>query len=155
MMKLLYIKECRRFLLIILPVLIFAHSSSVSADERELLLFQEIPVVTIASKKPQKVMDSPVPVVVIEEAEIEISGATNVPDLLRRVAGIDVLAVSASDHNVSIRGFNQQTSSRVLVLIDGRPVHLDFYGFVIWDALPVSMDEIKRRNGARRTLSLP
>ena len=143
-MKLLSIKKFRCFLCIVLPVLIFAHSSSVGAAERELLLFQEIPVVTIASKKPQKVVDSLVPVVVIEATEIELSGAANIPDLLRRIAGIDVLAVSASDHNVSIRGFNQQTSSRVLVLIDGRPVYLDFYGFVIWDALPVSMDEIRR-----------
>lgn len=143
-MKLIHIKKFRHYSNVALALLTLGFTSSVSAEERELLLFQDIPIVNIASKKPQKVMDSPVPVVLIGEREIELSGATNVPDLLRRVAGIDVLAVSASDHNVSIRGFNQQTSSRVLVLIDGRPVYLDFYGFITWDALPVSMDEIQQ-----------
>lgn len=143
-MKLIYIKWHRSYYDIALALLILAFASSVSADERELLLFQEIPLVSIASKKPQRLRDSPVPVVVIQEVEIKLSGATNVPDLLRRVAGIDVMAVSASDQNVSIRGLNQQTSSRVLVLIDGRPVYLDFYGFVTWDALPLSMNEIKQ-----------
>ena len=147
-MQLIYMKKLRPHFRphysIALALFVLGFASSVGAEMRELLLFQDIPLVSIASKKPQRVVDSPVPVIVIEEAEIELSGATNVPDLLRRFAGIDVLAVSASDHNVSIRGFNQQTSSRVLVLIDGRPVYLDFYGFVIWDALPVSMDEIER-----------
>ena len=139
-----YIKKLRSYSGIAVVLLNLGLASSVGAEMRELLLFQDIPLVSIASKKPQKTLDSPVPVIVIEEAEIEISGASNIPDLLRRVAGIDVLSVSASDHNVSIRGFNQQTSSRVLVLIDGRPVYLDFYGFVTWDALPISMDEVKQ-----------
>lgn len=143
-MKLIYIKKRQYYFNIVLVFLIICFASSVGAEMRELLLFQDVPLVSIASKKPQRVMDSPVPVIVIEEAEIKLSGATNVPDLLRRVAGIDVLAVSASDHNVSIRGLNQQTSSRVLVMIDGRSVYLDFYGFVTWDGLPVSMDEISR-----------
>lgn len=109
-----------------------------------MLLFLDVPVVTIASKKYQKTSDSPVPVEVIGEKEIRLSGASGIPELLRRVAGVDVLSVSASDHNVSIRGFNQQTSSRVLVLLDGRPVYLDFYGLVLWDALPVTMDGIRQ-----------
>lgn len=114
------------------------------ALKRELILFQDIPVVTIASKKSQSISESPIPVIVINEEEIRLSGASNVPEVLQRIAGIDVLSISASDHNVSIRGFNMEASDKVLVMIDGRSVYLDFYGIVLWDAMPVSMEEIKR-----------
>ncbi len=125
-------------------LLIVALTAEVYAAERELLLFQDIPVVTIASKKRQGITDTPMPVVVIEAKEIRLSGATNIPDLLRRVAGVDVLSVSVSDLNVSVRGFNMEASGKVLVMIDGRSVYLDFYGIVLWDALPISMDEIRQ-----------
>lgn len=125
-------------------LLLFVSSSRLFAGERELLLFAEIPVVNIASKKPRKANESPLPVVVIDEDDIILSGARNVPELLRRVAGVDVLSISASDYNVSIRGFNQESSDKVLAMIDGRSVFLDFYGIVLWDALPISMNEIER-----------
>ncbi len=96
------------------------------------------------SKRTQKAADALLPVIVIDEEEIRLSGASNIPDLLRRVAGVGVLSISASDHNVSIRGFNQDVSRTILVMIDGRSVYIDFYGMVLWDTFPVTMEEIKR-----------
>ena len=30
------------------------------------------------------------------------------------------------------------------MLLDGRSVYLDFYGLVLWDLLPVNLDEVRR-----------
>jgi iron complex outermembrane receptor protein len=114
------------------------------AAQRELLLFQEIPTVFTVSKREQPVTDSPSAVSIITEEEIRASGATSIADLLRMVPGVDVMAISATDINVNVRGFNKEASHKLLVLIDGRSVYLDFMGIVLWEPLPVTMEEIKR-----------
>jgi len=133
---------------LLLTFLLFSKAFAINLSKDDLFnldleSLMNIEVVT-ASKKPQKASSSPLPVVVITESQIHSSGAQNIPELLRKVSGVDVLSVSASDHNVSLRGFNQDSASNLLVLIDGRSVFLDFYGIVLWDSLPLAMEEIKR-----------
>ena len=65
-------------------------------------------------------------------------------EVKRRIVGVDVMALDASDYQVGIRGFNRRLSSRVLVLIDGRSVDLDFIGLTLWPVLPVHVEEIER-----------
>lgn len=101
-------------------------------------------VVITASRYGQEPLDSPSTVSVITEEDIRLSGATNIPDLLRRVVGVDVMSLSASQPDLSIRGFNRELSNKVLVLIDGRSVYLDVLGAVIWSHLPISLAEIER-----------
>jgi len=85
---------------------IFVFPSGGFSDEpsRELLLFIEIPEISTSTKYPQSIMESPNSVSVISEEDIRLSGATNIPDLLRMVPGIHVMATSASEFNVSSRG---------------------------------------------------
>lgn len=124
---------------------LFIVSDSLAAPlSRELLLFQDIPTVFTVSKKDQAITESPSAVSIITDEDIRAYGATNIPDLLRNVAGVDVMAISATDYNVNVRGFNKDASHKLLVLIDGRSVYLDFMGIVLWEALPVTMEEIKR-----------
>lgn len=101
-------------------------------------------VVVTASRYGQDPLDSPSTVAVLTEQDIRLSGATSVPDLLRRVAGVDVMALSAGQPDVSIRGFNRELSNKVLVLIDGRSVYADVLGAVFWSHLPISLAEIER-----------
>lgn len=101
-------------------------------------------VVVTASRYGQAPLDSPSTVTVLTEEDIRLAGVTSVPDLLRRVAGVDVMSLSAAQPDVSIRGFNRELSNKVLVLIDGRSVYLDFLGTVLWSSLPVSLEEIER-----------
>lgn len=111
---------------------------------KEDLLFQEIPVVISASRKEQKVTEAPAAVTVITREDIRYSGAFTIPDLLRSVAGVDVMTISARDEQVGIRGFNRQLANKVLVLLDGRSVTEDFYGNVLWHMIPVGLEEIER-----------
>lgn len=139
------IKVCLT-LCLLLVLEIPASSKNIETEELVSLNIEELMGIRIitASKKSQKAVDSPLPVIVIDEEEIRLSGEDNIPDLLRRLAGIDVLTISASDRNVSIRGFGKESSRTVLVMIDSRPVYLDFYNVVLWDALPISMEEIRK-----------
>lgn len=134
----------KRFLLILAVSTIYHSTPSMAQTSRELLLFQEIPTVFTVSKKEQLITDSPSAVSIITDEEIRASGATNIPDLLRMVPGVDVMAISATDINVNLRGFNKESSHKLLVLIDGRSVYLDFMGIVLWESLPITMEEIKR-----------
>ncbi|GAB4349326.1 MAG: hypothetical protein Kow0099_32330 [Candidatus Abyssubacteria bacterium] len=112
--------------------------------KRELLFFEEVPIVISATKREQPITESPSSISIITAEDIRRSGATNIPDLLRRVAGLDVLRVTPSDAQISARGFNESNNNDMLVLIDGRSAYVDFFGIVVWDDLPIVLEEIER-----------
>src|ERR1700683_3045631 len=79
--------------------------------------------VTSASKKEQKLSKVPAAIFVITKEDTRRSGATDIPDLLRMVPGLDVAQVNPGVWAISARGFNGQYSTTLLVLIDGRTVY--------------------------------
>lgn len=101
-------------------------------------------VVVTASRYGQSPLDSPSTVTILTADDIRLSGAATIADVLRRVAGVDVMTLSASQADVSIRGFNRELANKVLVLIDGRSIYLDMLGTVLWETLPISLEEIER-----------
>ncbi|NOY26522.1 MAG: TonB-dependent receptor [Oligoflexia bacterium] len=101
-------------------------------------------VVVTASRYGQSPLDSPSTVTILTSEDIRLSGAATLGDVLRRVAGVDVMTLSASQPDISIRGFNRELSNKVLVLIDGRSVYLDMLGTVLWETLPIALEEIDR-----------
>jgi iron complex outermembrane receptor protein len=113
-------------------------------DQGDLLSDAYERVVVTASRYGQSPLDSPSTVTILTEQDIKLSGVTSLPDLLRRVVGVDVMALSAGQSDVSIRGFNHELSNKVLVLVDGRSVYLDFLGTVVWGTIGVSLEEIER-----------
>lgn len=114
------------------------------SQEKEELLFKEIPVVITASRKEQPITEAPTTITVITSEDIRYSGATTIPDILRQVAGVDVMTISARDQQVGVRGFIDPLSYKLLVLIDGRSVYINLYNHVFWDAFPVGLEEIDR-----------
>lgn len=106
-------------------------------------LFGE-PVTTSVTGSPQRVSDAPANVEIITQADIQRSGADNIPDILQFQTGIETRRYTFGQSEVAIRGFDQALNSRVLVLINGRQAYLDDYGYVSWDSLPVQLDEIRQ-----------
>jgi outer membrane receptor for ferrienterochelin and colicins len=106
-------------------------------------LFNE-PVTTSATGSPQRSTDVPVDMTIISAADIHRSGATDLPTILSRVAGVDVLNFSAGQSDVGVRGYDQARSPRLLVLINGRQVYLDHFGYTDWASLPVELSEIRQ-----------
>ncbi|WP_338814508.1 TonB-dependent receptor [Bernardetia sp. Wsw4-3y2] len=81
-------------------------------------------LVTTASKKSERIEDAPSVISVIYKKDIENYGATNILDLLRRVTGIYVAGSGfIPDNMIALRGdATVHYSSRVLILLDGRPI---------------------------------
>ena len=79
------------------------------------------PVTTSATGKPQRASDAPVAMSIITADEIRRSGVKDIPQLLQRVAGVEVRRSFIGKADVSIRGYNQPYSNRILALVNGRP----------------------------------
>jgi iron complex outermembrane receptor protein len=100
--------------------------------------------VTSVSKKEQKLSHTASAIFVITQEDIRRSGATNIPDLLRMVPGMDVGEINSSTWAVSARGFNQQFSNKLLVMIDRRIVYTATFAGVFWDTLDLPLEDIER-----------
>jgi iron complex outermembrane recepter protein len=100
--------------------------------------------VTSASKKEQKLSKVAAAIFVITQEDIRRSGATNIPDLLRMVPGMDVAQIDGSTWAIGSRGFNQQFSNKLLVLVDGRSVYSQTFSGVFWDTLDIPLFDIER-----------
>lgn len=100
--------------------------------------------VVTASRVAQSPLDAPNATGVITAQDIRLSGLTSIPQILRRIAGVDVMALDGADYQVSVRGFNQRLSNKVLVLVDGRSVYLDFLGVTLWPFVFPALEEIER-----------
>ena len=106
-------------------------------------LFGE-PVTASATGKPQRVSDAPVAMDIITSEEIRRSGAKDIPQLLQRIAGVEVNRSTIGRADVGIRGYNQPYSNRLLTLINGRQAMVDSFGFVPWENLGIQMSEIRQ-----------
>ncbi len=110
----------------------------------ELELLKEEETVSIASRYEQPISQAPSNVYVITDEDIRQSGAIDLPTVLRRVPGLEVMQVTGADFNVSARGDNQPFANKMLVMVDGRSIYLDVQGTVFWKSIPVTLPEIKR-----------
>ena len=132
---------------LLLDVLIMslAPHSTIAAEEStaELELLKE-ETVSIASRYEQPISEAPSNVYVITDEDIRHSGATDLPTVLRRIPGIEVMQTAGADFNVSARGDNQLLANKMLVLVDGRSIYVDTQAVVYWKAIPVTLPEIKR-----------
>lgn len=110
----------------------------------ELQLLKEEETVSIASRYEQPISQAPSNVYVITDEDIRHSGATDLPTVLRRIPGLEVMQVTGADFNVSVRGDNQLNANKLLVMVDGRSIYVDMQGGVFWKNIPVTLPEIKR-----------
>src|SRR5882672_8896911 len=100
--------------------------------------------VTTVSKKEQKLAQAPAAVYVITHEEIRRSGMTSLPDLLRMVPGMQVGQIQGGPWAVSARGFNDQYSNKLLVLVDGRSVYSPIHAGVTWESQDTLLEDIDR-----------
>lgn len=100
--------------------------------------------IVTASKGTQSPLDAANSTSIITEQDIRLSGITKIPELLRRLAGLDIMQVTGAQTEVSIRGFNQRLANKVLVLVDGRSVYVDLLGATLWQALSIGVEDIQR-----------
>ena len=141
-------KGFRRMLFIapaVLAMLPAPAGAAGAADLTELSIEQLLDVkVTSAGRKAQKLEDTATAIYVITQEDIRRSGMTTIPELLRRVPGLQVAQINGNTVAVSSRGFNQRYSNKLLVMLDGRTLYTPTFSGVFWDAQDVVLEDIER-----------
>lgn len=115
-----------------------------AGDEVDPVAESDEVVVVTASRTEQKLHDVPATITVLTADAIESAPADDYGDLLRTVPGVNVTQLNARDINVSSRQSAGTLTTGQLVLADGRSLYLDFFGFVMWDFLPIDTSEVKQ-----------
>ena len=115
-------------------------------DEELVIILQPETVSTeievTASRTALSADEAPQSVQILNAAKIHASGALEVDDVLRQVAGFDEFRRNSSrtsnptTQGVSMRGMGSSGASRALVLLDGVPITDPFGGWVNWSQIP-------------------
>ncbi len=140
------------FLILITPLTVSAEDvpttqrlpSNISTLLQEDIQFLQEETVVSALRHEQPISEAPSNIYVISAEDIRQSGATDIPTLLRRVPGMEVMQPTAGVYDVSARGNNQLFANKLLVMVDGRSIYFDYQGGVNWRLLPVTLPEIER-----------
>ena len=132
---------CPAFLLLPLPADAQQQGPDLSNKTIQDLMNIEV---TSVSKKEEKLSRTASAVFVITQTDILNSGATNIPDVLRMVPGLDVAQINSNTWAISARGLNGRFANELLVLVDGRSVYTQVTGGVFWDTLDLPLSDINR-----------
>ena len=130
----------------VLLVAVSAEAATMRATELATLDIEDlmnIKVVSVA-KKEQKLSETAAAVFIITGDDIRRSGATTIPEALRLAPGVDVARLDANRWAISIRGFNDRFSNKLLVMIDGRTVYTPLFSGVYWDVQDVVLADVER-----------
>lgn len=124
------------------------HTSSVpprSNDFASLSLEDLMDVeVTSVSKQKQRISDAPAAITVIGQEDIQRSGLSNIPELLRLAPGMNVAQMTANTWAISARGLNGQYANNLLVLMDGRSIYTPAFGGVVWNGVDYPLADLDR-----------
>jgi iron complex outermembrane recepter protein len=97
-----------------------------------------------ATRTEQQLTDTAAAAYVISQDDIRRSGATNIPEALRMVPGLQVARISATKWAISARGFNGVVADKLLVLMDGRSLYSPVNKGVFWDVQDRVLEDIDR-----------
>jgi iron complex outermembrane receptor protein len=100
--------------------------------------------VTSVTKESQKISDAPASVTVIGPDDIQRSGMSSIPELLRLVPGMDVAQIDANSWAISARGMNGYVADDLLVQMDGRSVYSPVFGGVTWNTVSYPLMDLDR-----------
>ena len=101
-------------------------------------------IVVTASRTEQRLHEVPAAITVLDERALAELPADDYGDYLRNVPGLNVSQISARDIQITGRSATGSLSTSQLVLMDNRTLYLDFFGFVMWDFVPLDPKEIKQ-----------
>jgi iron complex outermembrane receptor protein len=100
--------------------------------------------VTSVARRPEALGQAPAAIFVVTGEEIRRAGASTLPEALRLAPGLQVARVGSRDWAISSRGFNERSSNKLLVLVDGRAVYNPIFAGVYWDIQDVPLAEVER-----------
>jgi iron complex outermembrane recepter protein len=101
-------------------------------------------VVVTATRFAESDPHVPADISVITSEDIQNTPATNLPDLLKATAGIEVRPLYGAmgiDATIDLRGFGDTAGSNTLVLLDGQRLNPIDSGSISWSTIPLSSIE--------------
>ena len=120
-----------------------------AALEQVALALTEL-VVSAASRAPERIVEAPAAISVIEPQVLQNTSITGqAPLALQTVPGVDVVQSGVNDFNVNARGFNSSLNRRMLVLQDGRDLSIAFLGAQEWNGMVQPLEDIGRMEVVR------
>ena len=96
------------------------------------------------SKRKENAFDAASSIYVLSSEDIRRSGATSIPEALRMVPGLQVARIDGHKWAISARGFNEQFSNKLLVMIDGRTVYTPLFSGVVWDVQDYVLEDVEK-----------
>lgn len=102
------------------------------------------PVVTTASRRPEKALEAPAAVSVLEATQIRGRPATTPTDYLRGLPAVDISTNGIAQSNVVVRGFNNIFSGALLSLTDNRYAHVPSLRLNAYNFIPLTTEDISR-----------
>lgn len=119
-------------------------AESLSFDSDALQVPESTPVVLTPARLRQPQSQAPASVTVIDRELIEASGAREVYQLMQLVPGMAALKVDGNIPTVSYHGTQARDVRRLLVMIDGRSQYKPGLARVLWNDLPLEIEDIER-----------
>lgn len=113
-------------------------------DVAELDLEALLGHVTAASGRRETLYQAPAAVTVLDEEDIRLSGAIALPELLRRVPGVQVMQLAPGNFAVALRGTGGLQGNNLVLTVDGVPLNSPVDGAIDWSLLPLQLSEIER-----------
>ncbi|TAE00309.1 MAG: hypothetical protein EAZ97_06275 [Bacteroidetes bacterium] len=151
-----FMKYLFLLLLLFLPLEVLAQDSLLKSSVQEIMemkvVVQETEIVS-ASKKAEKLFNTPLSASVITREQIEKAGCLSIPEALRLANGVIVRETTKGNYDIHIQGFDNikpfrsqfalAESTSILVMIDGRPVYNFFQGGTFWETLPIDISDLE------------
>lgn len=101
-------------------------------------------IVVSASRRREKVLESPASVTVIETAQIQNRMVLSPVEHLAGIAGVDIVKTGLNQANVVVRGFNNAFSGALLSLIDNRIARVPSLRFNAYNFISTTNEDIER-----------
>ncbi|MBN2011603.1 TonB-dependent receptor [candidate division KSB1 bacterium] len=100
--------------------------------------------VTLAAKRPQPLLESTAAIAVLTNDDIQHTGYTLLPDMLRMVPGVQVGQFDANKWAISARGFSHIMANKLQVLIDDLSVYTPLFSGVFWESQDVLFEDTQQ-----------
>lgn len=107
---------------------------------------EELSLVRISTlgRKQTALYNTPAAVHIVTGDDIHRSTALDFAEALRMVPGLQVSRINSFDYAVTMRGFNDATSNKLLVQMDGRSLYSTTVSGTYWNYHELFMEDIER-----------
>jgi iron complex outermembrane receptor protein len=128
---------------LVFPGLAYGQGAPEDLGDLDLEQLAQVRVTSVA-RRPEALSQAPAAIFVITRDEIRRSAAKSLPEALRLAPGLQVARVGSREWAISSRGFNERSSNKLLVLVDGRAVYTPLFAGVFWDVQDPPLIDIER-----------